>query len=62
MALLIDPSNPAIAETTANKMLEAARTLGLELHVLPAPKVISMQCSQKLSHTATDAAKEAASS
>ncbi|MEA2793992.1 MAG: hypothetical protein QOI87_1372, partial [Bradyrhizobium sp.] len=25
---------PAIAENTANRMLEAARTLGLELHVL----------------------------
>jgi putative ABC transport system substrate-binding protein len=36
MAFLIDPSNPAIAETTTNKMLEAARTLGLELHVLNA--------------------------
>ena len=36
MALLVDPSNPAVAETTANKMLAAARTLGLELHVLNA--------------------------
>jgi putative ABC transport system substrate-binding protein len=36
MALLVDPSNPAIAETTANQMRAAARTLGLELHVLNA--------------------------
>jgi putative ABC transport system substrate-binding protein len=34
MAFLVDSSNPAITETTVNKMLEAARTLGLELHVL----------------------------
>jgi putative ABC transport system substrate-binding protein len=36
MALLVDPSNPAVAETTASQMLAAARTLGLELHVLNA--------------------------
>jgi putative tryptophan/tyrosine transport system substrate-binding protein len=36
MALLVDPRNPAVAETTASQMLEAARTLGLELHVLNA--------------------------
>jgi putative ABC transport system substrate-binding protein len=36
MALLVDPSNPAVAETTANQMRAAARTLGLELHVLNA--------------------------
>jgi hypothetical protein len=34
MALLVDPSNPAVAETTTNQMLVAARTPGLELHVL----------------------------
>jgi putative ABC transport system substrate-binding protein len=36
MALLVDPSNPAVSETTASQMLAAARTLGLELHVLNA--------------------------
>jgi putative ABC transport system substrate-binding protein len=36
MALLVDPSDPAVAETTANQMQAAARTLGLELHVLNA--------------------------
>jgi putative ABC transport system substrate-binding protein len=36
MTLLVDPSNPAVAETTANQMRAAAGTLGLELHVLNA--------------------------
>jgi putative ABC transport system substrate-binding protein len=36
MAVLVDPSNPAVAEITASEMLAAARTLGLELHVLNA--------------------------
>jgi putative tryptophan/tyrosine transport system substrate-binding protein len=36
MAFLVDPSNPPVAETTARQMLAAARTLGLELHVLNA--------------------------
>jgi ABC-type uncharacterized transport system substrate-binding protein len=36
MAFLVDPSDPAVAETTAHQMLTAARTLGLELHVLNA--------------------------
>ncbi len=36
MALLVDPSDPAVAEATASQMLAAARTLGLELHVLNA--------------------------
>lgn len=36
MTLLVDPSNPAVAETTASEMLAAASTLGLELHVLNA--------------------------
>jgi putative tryptophan/tyrosine transport system substrate-binding protein len=36
MAFLVDPSNPPVAETTASQMLAAARTLGLELHVLNA--------------------------
>jgi putative tryptophan/tyrosine transport system substrate-binding protein len=36
MAFLVDPSDPAVAETTTNQMLAAARTLGLELHVLNA--------------------------
>jgi len=34
MALLVDPSDPAVAKTTADQMLAAARTLGLELRVL----------------------------
>jgi putative tryptophan/tyrosine transport system substrate-binding protein len=36
MALLINPSNPAVAETTTNQIQAAAQTLGLELHVLNA--------------------------
>jgi putative ABC transport system substrate-binding protein len=36
MTLLVDPSNPAVAETTTSQMLAAAHTLGLELHVLNA--------------------------
>jgi putative ABC transport system substrate-binding protein len=36
MAFLVDPSDPAIAATTASGMQAAARTLGLELHVLNA--------------------------
>ena len=40
MALLVDPSDPAVAETTMNQMRVAARTLGLELHVLNASTVL----------------------
>jgi putative ABC transport system substrate-binding protein len=36
MAFLVDRSDPAVAETTASGMHAAARTLGLELHVLNA--------------------------
>jgi putative tryptophan/tyrosine transport system substrate-binding protein len=36
MAFLVDPSDPAVAEATASGMRAAARTLGLELHVLNA--------------------------
>jgi len=36
LAFLIDPSDPVVAETTAKQMLAAARTLGLDLHVLQA--------------------------
>ena len=36
MAVLINPSNPAVAETTTNQILAAAQMLGLELHVLSA--------------------------
>jgi putative tryptophan/tyrosine transport system substrate-binding protein len=36
MAFLVDPSSPAVAETTTDKMLAAARLLGLDLHVLNA--------------------------
>jgi hypothetical protein len=38
MALLVDPSNPAVAETTTNQVRIGARTLGLELHVLNASR------------------------
>jgi putative ABC transport system substrate-binding protein len=34
MALLVNPNNPIVAETTTSQMLAAARTLGLELQVL----------------------------
>jgi putative ABC transport system substrate-binding protein len=34
IALLVNPAEPAIAEPTAKEVLAAARTLGLELHVL----------------------------
>lgn len=36
MALLVDPSGSAVAETSANQMQVAARQLGVELHVLNA--------------------------
>ncbi len=36
MALLVNPADPAIAETAASQVLAAARVLGLELHVLNA--------------------------
>ena len=36
VALLVNPANPAIAETSTNELQAAARTLGLELHVLNA--------------------------
>jgi putative ABC transport system substrate-binding protein len=36
MAYLVNPSNTAVAESTTNQMQAAARTLGLELHVLDA--------------------------
>jgi putative ABC transport system substrate-binding protein len=36
MALLVDPSDPAVAKAIAGQMLAAARTLGLELRVLNA--------------------------
>jgi len=36
MALLINPTNPAQAETQSSQALSAAHTLGLELHVLNA--------------------------
>jgi putative tryptophan/tyrosine transport system substrate-binding protein len=34
MALLVNPAEPTIAETTSREVLAAARTFGLELHVL----------------------------
>ena len=36
VALLINPGNPSVAEPQLSQMLSAARTLGLELHVLNA--------------------------
>ena len=36
IALLVNPANPTIAETNTKEMQAAARTLGLELHVLNA--------------------------
>ena len=36
LAFMVDPSDPTIAKLTANQMQTAARTLGLELHVLNA--------------------------
>ena len=36
MALLVNPAEPALAETTTKDVQAAARTLGLELHVLNA--------------------------
>jgi putative ABC transport system substrate-binding protein len=36
MAFLVDPSDPVVAEANATQMRAAARTLGLELHVLNA--------------------------
>jgi putative ABC transport system substrate-binding protein len=36
IALLINPDDPALAEINTSKMLAAAHTLGLELHVLNA--------------------------
>ena len=34
MAVLVNPSNPALAESTARELQEAARRLGLRLHIL----------------------------
>src|SRR5262249_52971428 len=34
MALLVNPANPTLAETATKEVQAAARTLGLELHVL----------------------------
>jgi ABC-type uncharacterized transport system substrate-binding protein len=39
MALLINPTNPAVAEIESREVQSAARTLGLELHVLNASTV-----------------------
>jgi putative tryptophan/tyrosine transport system substrate-binding protein len=36
LALLVNPTNPTVAETTTSHLHAAARTLGLELHVLRA--------------------------
>jgi putative ABC transport system substrate-binding protein len=36
IALLVNPADPTVAETTTKEMLAAAHTLGLELHVLNA--------------------------
>jgi putative ABC transport system substrate-binding protein len=36
IALLVNPANPGLAESATKEMQAAARTLGLELHVLNA--------------------------
>ena len=36
MALLVNPTNPALAESTTREVQAAARTLGLKLHILRA--------------------------
>ena len=36
MAVLVNPANPTIAEINSKELLAAARTLGLELHILNA--------------------------
>ena len=36
MALLVNPANPTLAESTTKELQAAARTLGLQLHVLHA--------------------------
>jgi len=36
MALLVNPTNPALADTQSREFQEAARTLGLQLHILSA--------------------------
>jgi putative ABC transport system substrate-binding protein len=36
MALLVNPTNPALAEATAKELLDASRSLGLRLHILHA--------------------------
>ena len=36
MALLVNPTNPALAESTARELLDAARRLGLRLHTVHA--------------------------
>ena len=36
MALLVNPANPTLAENNSNELQAAARTLGLELHILNA--------------------------
>jgi putative tryptophan/tyrosine transport system substrate-binding protein len=36
MALLVNPANPTLAETQSSDLLSAARTLGLQLHILHA--------------------------
>jgi hypothetical protein len=41
------PINPGVAETTTNQMLVAARTLGLELHVLNASIVLRTRTRER---------------
>jgi putative ABC transport system substrate-binding protein len=36
MALLVNPTNPVLAQSTAKELQDAARTLGLRLHILQA--------------------------
>ena len=46
LSVLVDPSNPAVAEAATNQMLVAARTPGLELHVLNASTVLRMRARE----------------
>jgi hypothetical protein len=47
LSVLVDPSNPAVASAATNQMLVAARTLGLELHVLDASTVLRMRARER---------------
>ena len=46
MALLVNPTTPALAEAQSRELQAAARTLGLELHVLHASSERDFNCGQ----------------